>query len=89
MEYELVTLKDIFDKIPPDRIEACLHELAAAMKEVKSMNELVDATGDIVDVSLAWPDVSTWIDDGKRTLGLIVLEPDSSRFCEVTVQLAV
>lgn len=43
-KYVLTTIKDIFDQIPADRIEACLSELAVAMRQAKETAALIGAT---------------------------------------------
>lgn len=48
LEYELTTIKDIFDKVPSDRIRVCLHELGIAMEQTKAMAELLGATAEVV-----------------------------------------
>ena len=35
MEYELSTLRDVFDKVPAHRIVDCLTELAVGMERAK------------------------------------------------------
>jgi len=78
MKYELTTLKDIFDKLPANRIKPCLHELAVAMEQAKAMRELLNAAGnaiscDSVDIDFSWPETMTWIDDGKGTIDRLVM----------------
>ncbi len=92
MEYEITTLKDVFDKLPADRIKPCLHELAIAMEQAKAMRELLNATGKAiagasVDVDFLWPETSTWIDDGKGTIDLKFLDHDRTELFDYTVQL--
>lgn len=75
MKYELETLKDVFDKVPADRIGACLHELAIAMSKAKAMKELMAVSvktigGQNHDVAVEWPETVTWVDDGKREINL-------------------
>lgn len=72
-EYQLATLQDVFDKVPTDRIKACLHELATGMQQTNAMAELLAATtsaltGHEVISAVKWPETTTWIDDGKGTL---------------------
>lgn len=63
LEYELTTIKDIFDKVPSDRIRVCLHELGIAMEQTKAMAELLGATAEVVTgvsdgVAVRWPETS-------------------------------
>lgn len=93
MEYQLTTLKDVFDKVPADRIKVCLHELAVAMRQAKAMAELLGATtsalaGQEVGCAVQWPETSTWIDDGKGTLDLKFHGEDGECLFDYTVQLA-
>ena len=41
--YHLVTLKDVFDKVPADSIRACMDELAKGMIYAKSLGDLAGA----------------------------------------------
>jgi len=75
MRYEITTLKDIFDKVPADRIKACLHELAIAMEQTKAMRDLLNAAGNAIhedsgDIDFVWPEKTTWVDDGKGEIDL-------------------
>ncbi len=65
--YKLTTIKDIFDKVPADRIETCCKELGAGLAQTAAMRdfaiELGKANG--IDPNGEMPDEFTWIDDGK------------------------
>jgi len=62
-EYELITIKDIFEKIPLDRLETCLDELKAMLLQSR---RLFDFTGSLPDgVTM---ERIIWIDDGKGEL---------------------
>ena len=37
MKYELKTLKDVFDKVPTDRIGECMKEIGIAMIQAKAI----------------------------------------------------
>lgn len=93
MEYQLTTLKDVFDKVPTDKIKVCLSELAIAMRQAKAMAELLGATtsalaGQEAVCAVQWPETSTWIDDGEGTLDLKFLGEDGEGLFDYTVQLA-
>ena len=93
MEYQLTTLKDVFDKVPADRIKVCLHELAVAMRQTKAMAELLGANasalaGQEVGCAVQWPETSTWIDDGEGTLDLKFQGEEGEWLFDYTVQLA-
>ena len=69
-KYELTTLRDIFEKVPMHKIEECMKELTALMKECKTIEEEMKGfanvtTGDADNVSCIWPEQVTWVDDGK------------------------
>lgn len=75
MKYELTTLRDVFDKVPADKIETCLHELAIAMHQAKATADLFRASasalaGQEVGCATLWPQTCTWIDDDKGTINL-------------------
>lgn len=56
--YELATLRDIYEKVPADRLEACLTELGVHLAQIKRENEFSGKT-------LKMPVV--WTDDGILT----------------------
>ena len=62
MKYEIRTLADIFNKVPADKIELCMAEIAASMA-------LSKATSTDFEVPMVWPGVIEWIDDGKQENG--------------------
>jgi len=83
MKYELTTLRDVFDKVPADRIEDCLLELAVTMKQAKAMRDLLSCagtavSGEPVSTYMEWPERITWTDDGKKTIRLTFNESDGS-----------
>ena len=57
--YQLTTIKDIFDKVPADRIETCLMEMARNMLYAKNLGDLIGAP-----IELREP--FEWVDDGKE-----------------------
>ena len=65
-KYELTTIKDIFDKIPSDKIEACMKELTEAMIQAAIMRDISNAAvAGMGNVTVEWPVPVTWIDDDK------------------------
>ena len=83
MKYELATLKDVFDKVPADRIEYCLQELGVAMSQAKAMQDLLSCagtaiTGEPVSTVMEWPDSLTWIDDGAGNIKMTFNADDGS-----------
>jgi hypothetical protein len=78
-QYELVTIKDIFDKVPADRIELCMKEIAAGMAQAKGVFEVLsslakDMGAEEAGTELKWPEKVTWIDDdkGEITMNCVV-----------------
>ena len=75
MNYELATLKDVFEKVPADRIEDCMKELATGMAQAKAMRELLtiagsEIAGKEVVCDMEWPDAVTWMDDGAGKIDI-------------------
>lgn len=74
--YEISTIKDVFNKVPTDRIRDCLNELGVLLSQAAAMRDMIksvaDATGvEYTDDQIAQlPDVFTWEDDGKGELSL-------------------
>lgn len=69
--YEISTIKDIFDKIPEDRIDTCMNELKVLIKQARAMNELLSAAAESVAeidesmrIKTEFPTILHWIDDG-------------------------
>jgi len=70
-EYQLTTIKDIFDKIPPDRIDVLMAELTTIIKRAQAVTNLMkvvskDVTGK--EIGIVFPDTITWNDDGKGSI---------------------
>jgi hypothetical protein len=77
------TLKDIIDKIPPEKWDEVFGEMIDAVKQIKGTMDAVsmmveaisEASGESVNMSevLKFPDEITWIDDGLgvNTVGFI------------------
>ena len=77
MQYELSTLRDVFDKVPADRIVDCLTELAVGMERAKNMHNLWQAsTGG--RGGIAWPETVTWVDDGAGSLEMRYQDVDGA-----------
>jgi hypothetical protein len=70
-EYELVTIKDIFDKVPTDRIEDCMKELTQVLMQSKQSKAFTDSLlsdvglADLYSISL---ERIVWKDDGEGVL---------------------
>jgi len=69
MKYELQTIKDIYEKVPFDKVDECMSELTTLIKQCKSSEEAMKnianaITGNPNDVDCQFPDSLEWIDDG-------------------------
>lgn len=73
MQYELVTIKDIFEKVPADKIQICMAEIATGLSQAAAMRDLFKHVAEHVSEQegidgtaiVKCPDVFTWVDDGK------------------------
>ncbi len=68
--YQLSTIKDIFDNVPTDKVDTCLAELGAGIKQAQDLRDsFKDLTGlltsDHDNFQAFWRDSCTWIDDDK------------------------
>ena len=75
MDYQLTTIKDIFDNVPSDKVELCLKELAVGIVQAQQMNELICETAGILhgekpENAVEWPETCTWTDDDKGEIDL-------------------
>ena len=94
MKYQLTTIKDIFDKVPIDRIKTCMDELAVAMLHGKAMEKLLEfgmfeISGQKVEGTFQWPETSVWVDDGERTVYIEYKDQDGVHLFDQHVQIAV
>lgn len=68
--YKLSTLRDVYERVPADKIAVCMREIAEGMEHAKSLEQLIDASAGVLQpgasVATIWPDVCEWIDDGKE-----------------------
>ncbi|MFG3398695.1 hypothetical protein ACQKEK_02335 [Pseudomonas sp. NPDC077408] len=74
--YELLTIHDIFHKVPSDRIQDCCRELGTLLAQTKALSELLEATSESLDISghlgFKLPEFFTWTDDGKGEIDTVV-----------------
>lgn len=88
MDHELRTIKDIFDKVPEDRIEDCLKELGIALRQALRMKSVIATiSGQAAADQFVWPDALTWRDDGKRTIEITVTDELKSAGISLTTVL--
>ena len=74
--YELMTLRDVYEKVPRDKLALCLREIAEGMEQAKALEELVSVSAAAEGASAAtiWPESCTWIDDGKEDKTITVTD---------------
>ncbi len=67
MEYKLRTIKDIVDKVPPDRISDCMAELTVLLIQASNMSSLIiESVNTLTPGSISgwtFPEEITWQDD--------------------------
>jgi len=84
--YDLTTIKDIFDKVPTGRIDACMKELIVLMLQAADVRDLVNGVaGD--SASFVFPDTIVWTDDDKGEVTLRV-SAGGHDFLTVKTQMA-
>jgi hypothetical protein len=91
-KYELSTIKDIFEKVPADRIETCMAEFAVLLRQSAFLRDNLAAFAGVagVDVSgkdlVKIPDSFEWVDDGLGDLTLKVGTSDGTHICDFSVK---
>lgn len=75
MEYQITTIKDIFDNIPVNKIEQCVKEIGFAMVQAKHMESILckiatDDLGKEVKSTIDWPAFFQWVDDDNGDVEL-------------------
>lgn len=73
ISYQLATIKDIFDKVPTDRIRDCMGELGVLLSQAAASRDLFAACAEELGLSREsaepkLPEFFTWVDDGKGEL---------------------
>lgn len=72
--YELKTLRDVYAKVPKDRVAACMAELAASIGMLQTGRDSILSIAHGSDFAamsgeaLDFPDVVFWTDDGQPVL---------------------
>ena len=79
--YKLTTLRDVFEQVPIDKIEACLAEVAHGMMMTRMASDLLDC-----DARLEWPEVCEWTDDDDKTMELKFSDGQSDEVLTLTTQ---
>lgn len=54
--YKLTTLRDVYERVPADKLALCMREIAEGMEHAKALEQLTNA-------AIIW-NVCEWIDDG-------------------------
>jgi hypothetical protein len=78
VRYQLTTLRDVFEKVPVDKIELCMSEIARSMVLAKNLHGLAQSLSPTEKVVAVWPETSEWIDDGKGVVGVDVVFGDQA-----------
>ncbi|MEY5098599.1 MAG: hypothetical protein RJA36_1318 [Pseudomonadota bacterium] len=84
--YELTTLRDVYEKVPADKIALCMREIADGMAQAKALEEFMSASADAIapgaSAATIWPDSCTWIDDGAedKTINVHDASTDQNMF---------
>lgn len=80
-KYKLTTLRDVYEKVPAEKLALCMREIAEGMEHAKALEALMSAAGESLDhsssVSTIWPDECVWIDDGKEDKTIKVFGQES------------
>lgn len=76
MEYQISTIKDIFDKVPSDKVDTCLNELKILIHQAHIVKIVHDEAGAVFE----FPNTTTWIDDGKGDVTTDLIDRDSKEF---------
>ena len=74
--YELMTLRDVYEKVPRDKLSLCLREIAEGMEQAKELEELVSvsAAAEGAIAATIWPTSCQWIDDGEEAITITVVD---------------
>lgn len=82
--YKLSTLRDVFEKVPPEKMRLCLREMADAMEQAHALRDLIVGTSEELggDAGILWPDECEWIDDGTedKTISIVNGATDQVEF---------
>lgn len=69
--YQLSTIKDIYEKVPVDKVDTCLRELSLSIRHAKlTESALLSKVSNFSHQPskkkpFSWPNVIHWIDDGR------------------------
>ena len=91
-EYELVTIRDIFEKVPAERIADCCKELGQMLTQARYQLQLVEAAavalGEVVDMSevFKFPASITWADDGKGEIKTSMVDGEGAQLLSIVAR---
>lgn len=92
-EYELVTIKDIFDKVPAERISDCCKELGQMLTQARYQLQMVEAAVAVVlgeEINMAeafkFPDSVTWTDDGKGEIKTSMVDGEGAQLLSIVAR---
>lgn len=91
-QYELRTIKDIFELVPSDRINDCCKELGQMLTQARYQLDLVGAAavalGEELDMAAAFtfPDSVTWADDGKGEIKTRMVDGDGAQLLSIVAR---
>lgn len=92
-EYELVTIKDIFDKVPAERINDCCKELGQMLTQARYQLQMVEAAAAVVlgeEINMAeafkFPDSVTWTDDGKGEITTSMVDGEGAQLLSIVAR---
>ena len=82
MEYKLITIKDIFDLVPTNRIGICMHELTALIIQSAALRDLIKTAADTekttINEAFSFPEEVFWTDDDEGNIDLILRSSESN-----------
>ena len=77
-EYKLTTLRDVYERVPQDKIEICMREIAQGMLQARGVQSILTAAAEAMEpgteAKVEWPAECTWIDDDTGTVGVQVVD---------------
>jgi hypothetical protein len=79
--YKLSTLRDVFEKVPPEKVLLCLREIAEGMEQAHALRDLVVGSAEELggNAVVFWPDECEWIDDGKEDKTIAIVDASTDR----------
>ncbi|MFK5950694.1 MAG: hypothetical protein QM500_18230 [Methylococcales bacterium] len=73
IKYELTTIKDIYEKIPADKIREAMGEITELMIDCKMIEGVLSeavkhTTVRVCDIATKFPEQVVWVDDGLNSI---------------------